>query len=376
MLQRFKQMLIKEFIQILRDKRMKAVIFVIPVIQLFIFAHAATLDLKVVMTAVYDQDNSSSSRELTKRLEKSGYFVISHYLKNEKEGQHFIDAGRVDVWLTFPPDFENKILQGNSAQLGIILDGNNSNTAAIILNYIQKIILQYSQELFEKRWQEKNAGRAMPGRIDLRSRMWFNENLESLNFYVPGILSILVTLITLMLTGMAVVREKEIGTMEQIMVTPISSSEFILGKTIPFAIIGMIDVSLVIFVAVNLLGVPMRGSYLLLYLCFAIYIMTTLGMGLFISTISGTQQQAMMTTFFFFFPAMLLSGFMFPIPNMPEVVQWLTLFNPLRYLLVIVRGIFLKGVGFEVLLPQILPLFCIGILTLSLSVTRFKKNLA
>jgi len=211
--------------------------------------------------------------------------------------------------------------------------------------------------------------------VEMQTRSWFNENLESRNFYVPGVIAIIVMLITLMLTSMAVVREKEIGTMEQIMVTPITSAEFILGKTVPFALIGFADVILITLIGVFWFEVPIRGNLGLLFLATSLYLMTTLAIGLLISTVSQTQQQAMMSTFFFYFPAVLLSGFMFPIANMPVVIQWLTYLNPLRYFLVIVRGIFLKGVGPGILWPQMIALLIMGLTTLWLASRRFKKTL-
>ena len=210
----------------------------------------------------------------------------------------------------------------------------------------------------------------------MESRAWFNENLESRNFYVPGVIALLVMVITLLLTSMAVVREKEIGTMEQIMVTPITSKEFILGKTAPFALISFIDVLLITLVGVYWFDVPIRGNLLLLLLATGLYLMTTLGMGLFISTVSRTQQQAMMSAFFFQFPATLLSGFVFPIANMPEVVQWLTYFNPLRYFLIIILGIFLKGVGVTILWPHLLVLGVMGSIILWSASRRFKKTMS
>jgi len=215
-----------------------------------------------------------------------------------------------------------------------------------------------------------------PATVKLQTRAWFNENLESRNFYVPGVIAIIVMLITLMLTSMAVVREKEIGTMEQIMVTPITPSEFILGKTIPFALIGFADVVLITVLGVFWFDVPIRGNLLMLFVATALYLMTTLGVGLLISTVSETQQQAMMSTFFFYFPAVLLSGFMFPIANMPVAIQWLTYLNPLRYFLVIVRGIFLKGIGPAVLWPQMTALAVMGLVVLWLASRRFQKTLA
>jgi ABC-2 type transport system permease protein len=214
------------------------------------------------------------------------------------------------------------------------------------------------------------------GRVELESRAWFNDNLESSNYYVPAVIANIVLIITMLLSSMAVVREKEIGTMEQIIATPITKAEFILGKTIPFVIIGFIDVAMITAVAYFWFEVPLRGSLILLFAATALFLMSTLGFGLFISTISHTQQQAMMSAFFFVFPAMLLSGFAFPIENMPETVQLLTFLNPLRYYLIIIRGIFLKGVGVDILWPEMLGLFLIGAVILSFAVQRFKKTVA
>jgi ABC-2 type transport system permease protein len=214
------------------------------------------------------------------------------------------------------------------------------------------------------------------GGVTLNSRAWFNENLESRNFYVPAVIANIVLIITMLLSSMAVVREKEIGTMEQIIVTPISRTEFILGKTFPFVIIGFLDVAMITAVAYFWFDVPIRGSLTLLFGATALFLMSSLGFGLFISTISQTQQQAMMSAFFFIFPAMLLSGFAFPIENMPEAVQWLTFFNPLRYYIVIIRGVFLKGVGLDILWPQLAALAILGFLILSFAVNRFRKTLS
>jgi ABC-2 type transport system permease protein len=212
--------------------------------------------------------------------------------------------------------------------------------------------------------------------LELRARAWFNENLESRNYFVPAVIALLLSVTTLMLTSMAIVREKEIGTIEQIIVSPIRKSEFIIGKSIPFAIIAYVNVLLVSVVAVFWFGVPIRGSIVLLLVATGLFLMTTIGIGLFISTVASTQQQAMMTAFFFFFPAVLLSGFMFPIANMPVPVQWLTIVNPLRYFLIIIRGIFLKGVGVSVLWPELLALFILGIITLTVSTRAFRKTLS
>lgn len=376
MVERIKHMLVKEFIQILRDPRMKGVIFLMPIIQVLVFGYAVTTDVRHIATAVYDLDNSVESRELVARFVNSGYFDILEYVTSEDRARRLIDSGKAQAVLRLNRGFGNDLRAGRTAPVQLIVDGTDSNTAGIVLNYSAKIIGQYSQKVLVTRFTHLKGPAMEPGRVDLATRAWFNENLESRNFYVPGVIAIIVMLITLMLTSMAIVREKEIGTMEQIMVTPITSLEFILGKTVPFALIGFIDVLLITVIGVFWFEVPIRGNLLLLFFSTALYLMTTLGVGLFISTVSGTQQQAMMSTFFFYFPAVLLSGFMFPIANMPLLIQWLTYLNPLRYFLVIVRGIFLKGVGTGILWPQMAVLAVMGVITLWLASRRFRKTLA
>lgn len=376
MFERIKQMLIKEFIQVFRDPKMRMIIFVIPCVQTLVIGYAVTTDVKHIRTAVYDLDNSMASRELTARFVESGYFDVVEHVGSDRRAAELIDRSRVTVVLRMNRGFGEQLRAGRTARLQIIIDGTDSNTAGIVMSYAGKISAAFSEQLLAQRVTRLVGPVPRPGRAELRTRAWFNENLESRNFYVPAVICIVISLVTLLLTSMAVVREKEIGTMEQIMVTPITPTEFILGKTVPFALIGLTDVVLVSAVGVLWFEVPIRGSLLLLFGAAAIYLMTTLGVGLLISTISQTQQQAMMSTFFFFFPAMLLSGFAFPIENMPQSIQWLTYLNPLRYFLVIVRGIFLKGVGLDVLWPQILVLAVMGVATLWLVSKRFRKTLA
>ena len=375
MFERVKHMLIKEFIQVFRDPRMRIVIFLIPCFQVFVIGYAVSTDVKHVRTAVYDLDNSQTSRDVAARFVRSGYFDVVARVGDDNAARKLLDRNDVSVVLRFNHGFAEDINAGRTAHLQILIDGTDSNTAGIVASYAVNIATAYSERILTERVNRTFGPAGKTGTIDLRTRAWFNENLESRNFFVPGVLVVVVTLATLLLTSMAVVREKEIGTMEQIMVTPITPAEFILGKTIPFAIIGLVDVILVVLIGVFWFEVPIHGSFPLLLLATGLYLMTTLGVGLLISTISETQQQAMMTTFFFFFPAMLLSGFAFPIANMPQVVQWMTLVNPLRYFLVIVRSIFLKGVGMEILWVQMLPLLAMGIATLWLAVRRFHKTL-
>jgi ABC-2 type transport system permease protein len=375
MFERIYHMLIKEFIQVFRDPRMRVVIFVIPCVQVLVIGYAVSTDVKHVRTALYDLDNSQSSRDLTARFVRSGYFDIVANVDNDQAAQGVLDRNDVTAVLRFNHGFAEELRAGRTAPLQILVDGTDSNTASIALSYAMKIASAYSEQILIQRVDRALGPAGKTGRVELRTRAWFNENLESRDFYVPGVLVIVVALSTLLLTSMAVVREKEIGTMEQIMVTPITPVEFILGKTVPFALIGFAEVLLVTLIGVFWFEVPIHGSVLMLLLCTGLFLMNTLGGGLLISTFSQTQQQSMMTTFFCFFPAMLLSGFAFPIANMPEPVQWMTLFNPIRYFLVIVRSIFLKGVGIEVLWPQMWPLLAMGLALLFFAVRRFHKTL-
>ncbi len=375
MLERLKCMLVKEFIQALRDPRMRFILFVIPVFQTVVFGYAVNTDVRRVATAIYDLDNSRESRELTAQFVKSGYFEVTEYVDRDSQVRELVDRGKVKAAIRMDRGFGATLRAGRSTPLQIILDGSDSNTAGIVLNYVAKIAARYSEQLQLQQSTRKNGIHLRIGGVELQSRAWFNDNLESRNFFVPAVIANIVMVITMLLSSMAVVREKEIGTMEQIIVTPIRKTEFILGKTIPFVLIGFLDVALITLVAVFWFEVPIRGSLPLLFGATALFLMSSLGFGLFISTVSNTQQQAMMSAFFFIFPAMLLSGFAFPIDSMPQLVQWLTFANPLRYY-IIIRGIYLKGVGPAILWPQLLGLAILGSVILSFAVRRFHKTLS
>jgi len=403
MFERVKQIIIKEFIQILRDPRMRTILILPPIIQMIIFGYAASTDVKNIQMAIYDLDNTQESRELIREFTYSDYFYIKHYIYTDREAEEMIDKSDVSTIIRFNPGFGKDINANHQTQVQLIIDGSDSNTAAVISAYSNQIIERYSSRLLDKRVQvllnplrkptdnndnnvpdsNLNTAKFSNGvnqsiripKIDLRTRAWFNENLLSRNFFIPGVIALIVTVITLLLTSMAIVKEKEIGTIEQLIVSPINSWELILGKLLPFAIIGLFDVFLVTVVGVFWFNVPIRGNLLLLFGSAILYLLTALGIGLFISTIANTQQEAMMTAFFFTFPAILLSGFVFPIYNMPKLIQYITYMNPIRYFLVIIRGIFLKGVGIEILWSQMLALFALGIVIFTLSTLRFKKRL-
>ena len=373
MLERLLCMIKKEFIQIFRNSKMRAIVLVMPLVQSMVFGYAVTTDVKQVTTAIYDQAQTPDSRELIDRFTHSGYFSVKTMIRSDREMDELIDQGEVAAILRIPPDFSGKIASGTTAAVQIIVDGTDSNTAGVVLNYAGNIIRNDAIEILRQR--TGSPGRETIG-VNLQTRAWFNDNLTSRNFYVPGVIAVIVMLVTLLLTSMSVVREKEMGTMEQIVVTPITSAEFIIGKTMPSIILGFVNMIFVTLISVFWFDIPVRGSLATLFVANGFYLMTTIGIGLVISTVSDTQQQAMMSTFFFYLPAVLLSGFMFPIANMPEVVQIFTYLNPLRYFLIIIRGIFLKGVGVAILWPQILALLVLGSLVLTLAVRRFRKNLA
>lgn len=367
MLERIKQMVIKEFIQVFRDKRMKAIVFFTPIMQLLVFGYAVTTDINNITTAYYDLDKSYESRELARRLESSGYFQIKYTPESVKEIQELVDRGKVLCAIQINRGFSRDVKKGIPTEVQVIVDGTDSNTATVAMAYANNITMKYAKDI--------GSNIISPPGINLSARAWYNPDLRSRNYNVPGVIAIVIMLTCLLLTSMAVVREREIGTMEQLMVTPLKPIELMFGKTIPFAVIGFFDVFLVTLVALFWFDIPMKGSLELMTLATGIYLLSVLGIGLFISTISRTQQQALMATFLFYIPAVLLSGFMFPIENMPRIIQYGTFINPLRYFLVIIRGIFLKGNGIGILWPQMAALLILGIVVMTISSLRFKKRL-
>ncbi|NJD57711.1 MAG: ABC transporter permease [Nitrospirae bacterium] len=375
MFERIRRVVIKEFIQLFRDRRMKAIVFVIPLMQLMVFGYAVTTDVNDIRTAICDLDRSAESRELFRRLEASGYFSIRYSVQSPAEVQELLDRGKITVAIQVNQGFSSDIKRKQQTGIQVLVDGTDSNTATVAADYANRIILKYAKDLGTTGISGHSFPIAVRGGIQLNTLAWYNPELKSKNYNVPGVIAFVIMLTCLLLTSMAVVREREIGTMEQLMVTPIRPVELILGKTIPFAMIGFFDMLLVTTVAYLKFDIPMKGSFALLIASTAIYLLSVLGMGLFISTIARTQQQALMATFLFYVPAVLLSGFMFPIENMPEVIQYGTYLNPLRYFLVIIREIFLKGNGISVLWPQTLSLLVMGLVVITISSLRFKKRM-
>lgn len=373
MLERLKAMLIKEFIQVLRDKRTRFVMFGIPVFQVIVFGYAVNTDVRNSRMAILDRDNSVESREIADRFTKSGYFRIVERIDDEQRKRELLDRGDVRGVLQFESGFGRMVNGKGNAPLALLLDGSDANSAGIVLGYASAIISAYNTELLSDRAAQQGGGQRVTG-VVLQSRAWFNPNLESRAYFIPAVIAMLVMVVTMVLSSMAVVREKEMGTIEQVVVTPISRSEFIIGKTLPFILMGYANVGIVTLVAVYWFNIPIRGSLGLLAMATGLFLMSSLGAGLLISTISSTQQQALMTAFLVIFPAMLLSGFAFPIDNMPESVRYVTLLNPLRWFMVILRAIFLKGVGMDMLWKEVAALCVLGVSVLVAAVARFRKT--
>jgi ABC-2 type transport system permease protein len=372
----------KEFRQALRDPRMRVLLVVPPLLQTILFGFAVNLDVERVKLGWMDADGGPASRELYFAFEASHEFEVVARARTEQEAQELVDRGEVQALVRVARGFSADIGAQRQGQVQLLLDGANSNTAAIILSHASGVVAGFNRKMLERQQRARLVDRTQEGPVLVRvpgveaeRRVWFNPELRSRNYFVPGVIVNVLTLVTLMLTAFSIVREKEMGTMEQLMVTPVRPIELMLGKTIPFALVGLFDLLLLTGAALLVFRIPLAGSFLLLLGAGMLFILSTLGAGLFMSTISHTQQQAMMASFFFFQPAFTLSGFAFPIRNMPEPVQWLTYLNPLRYAMEIVRGVFLKGSGAGDLWPQLAALAGMGLVIVALSARRFHKRL-
>ena len=376
MLRRVREILKKEFIQMLRDKRMRFVLIGPPLIQLIVFGYAANFDIHHIKVGVYDLDQSSVSRDLLARFERSGYFDITRRVADEDEIASLLDRRDVTAVIQINHGFAADLKSTKTAQVQLILDGTDSNTASVVLAYANAIVGDFAENELQNRLLHVDAAlAAYRPDVAIEQRAWFNPNLESRPYFVPGIIATLVLIVTMSLTSMAVVREREVGTLEQLMVTPIRPLELIIGKTVPFAVVGLLDAMLIAVLGVVWFDVPMNGDPLVLLLGAVLYLLSTLGMGLFLSTISSTQQESMLVSFFFIMPVMLLSGFTFPISSMPEWIQYLTYLNPLRYFLIVIRGVFLRGSGVVELWPQLAAMAALGTAMMVLSALRFKKRI-
>lgn len=370
----------KEFRQVLRNPQMRAMLVLPPLIQLLVFGYAVNLDVNQAQIAWMDEDRTPQSRELLSHFQGSGLFDILATPQSTVEMQRLLDTSTVDGVVRVLPGFGRDLEHGDATGVQILLDGTDSNSAQLVSAYSAQAIGRFTTQVMSKRQRTRQVAAGVPvnanaPRITAEPRVWFNPELKSRNYFVPGVIVNILMLVTLSLTTMAIVREKEIGTMEQLMVTPIRPVELILGKTLPFVLIGFWDLLLVMAAALLFFRVPFVGSFGLLCFGSFLFILTNLGAGLLISTISKTQQQANMATFLLFQPFMMLSGFSFPIRSMPQAIQYFTYVNPMRYFLEVVRGIFLKGSGFDILWPNFLALGVFGVTILSISVMRFHKTI-
>lgn len=366
----------KEFLQFKRDPKMKFVIFVAPIVQLIFLGYAAKFDVENVKTAVMDLDRSHTSREYLDKFISSGYFSLDYYITNYDDLEELINNGKVILSLVIPNDFEKKINRNETAEVQAIFDGSDGNTAGMSAAYVSAVTRDYAQKIILD-YRNKVGVKITPaGSVKAETRVWYNPELKTRTYMVPGIVGLLLTLITLILTSLAIVKEKEIGTLEQLNVTPIKPYQMIIGKLVPFTLMGFLVVLLVINAMYFVFSIPVRGSITFLYLASFIYVLSTLGLGLFVSTISNTQQQAMMMAIFvIMLPMVFLSGFSFPIENMPPAIQYVTYLVPLRYFITIIRGVILKGAGFAELWQETLLLFMLGATILYLSSKQFNKRI-
>jgi len=369
----------KELTQALRDPRMRFILFAAPVLQLIIFGYVVTTDIKNIRLAIVDQDRSGSSRELIDAFFASGYFVPARSVRSVSEAEAALERNDARVALIIPADFSRHLGRRTPAPVQILFDGSDGNSTNITKAYVEGIIAAFSQEqmtvLLNNLAQTTRLNLVAGPKVDPEVRVFYNPELRSSSFMVPGILCMILLLITSLLSGMSITREKELGTLEQILVSPVRRIEFILGKTIPFVLVGLIDVVLVLVVAKLLFQIPIRGSLVLLFFASLIFLFTSLGLGLFGASVSRNQTQVLLTIFPFMMPAFLLSGLFFPVASIPAALRWIAYINPLSYFLVIVRGILLKGVGLDVLWREICALAVFGAGLITYSSLRFRKRI-
>jgi ABC-2 type transport system permease protein len=366
----------KEFLQFKRDPKMFALILLAPVIQLTFLGFAANLDIKLVKTIIFDQDRSATSRDFIEKYTSSGYFEIEEYVNSYDKIFEVIDKGDAILAIVIPNDFEKNIYNRRTASVQALLNGSDGNTAGIVAGYTQNIVSDYSQNIVLNFLNRSGQKLSSVSVISPEIRIWYNPELKTRNFMVPGIVGLLLSIITLILTSLAVVKEKEIGTMEQLIVTPLKPYQIIIGKLVPFVVLSFAAVIIILAAMYFIFGIPVKGELWFLFFSSFLYILSTLGLGLFVSTISKTQQQAMMISIFaVMMPMIFLSGFAFPIENMPKSIQYISYIVPLRYFNDIIRGVILKGLGFSDLWLNALLLFLMGVTILFFSSMRFRSRL-
>ena len=368
MLARILTLVIKEFLALMKDKRSRIVLVGPPLIQMIIFGYAATFDLKNVPYALYNEDRGAVSRELAAAFDGSPAFTRVVQVTSNKEIAPLVDSKQVLMVVHFAADFSAAMQAGRSGALQVIVDGRNSNTAMLVVNDVRDIV-----ERFNREWILQHGGSQPPAQIVTRA--WFNPNLESRWFFLPGIVGIITLLVTMLVTAMSVAREREQGTFDQLLVTPLRPVEILLGKTLPGFIIGVGEASVIILAAVFWFKVPLLGSLFTLYTGIALFLLSGVGVGLMISSFAATQQQGLLGAFMFLVPAIILSGFATPIRNMPQLVQDITLLDPMRYFLVVLRGVFLEGMPFHLLIPQFCPMALIGIAAFSIAGWLFRHRM-
>lgn len=366
----------KELRQVMRDTNMLRVIFVVPMVQLILLGYAVTTDIKNLDILICDFDKTSVSRDLVERFSHTEYFTLIDAPCAPGNIEEHLFTGKAIIALTIPKNFARDLKNRDKPEIQILLDGQNSNTSAVALGYCNRILLAFMQENLSNDLRQSPWLARSVHIIEPVSRVWYNPELKSVYYMIPGIISILLTTITMLLTSMAIVKEREIGTLEQLMVTPLTSGQIIAGKTIPFAFLGLIEMSIAMTVGVLWFKIPIVGSLPLLAGLSATFILTTLGLGIFISTLVNTQQQALFMSWFFLVTFILLSGFFYPIENMPKWVQIITYGNPLTYFIEILRELFLKGAGLSVLWPELLSLLGLGAAIFTLATLRFHKRTA
>jgi len=358
----------KEFLTLLKDPRSRMVLIVPPLIQLLVFGYAATFDLKQVPYAVYDEDRGLAARELLARFDGSMTFHKVAELASAAQIAPLVDDRRALVVIRVGPRFTDELLSGRPAPLQVILDGRNSNTAMVALNYVRSIVNRFNDE-----WIAARGMQGPPARLQMRA--WFNPNLDSRWFFIPGIIGMLTLVVTMLVTALTVAREREQGTFDQLLVTPLRPGEILLGKMVPGFVIGIVQATVILFVATLWFEVPFLGSLPAFYAGLALFLLSGVGAGLLISALSATQQQGLLGAFLFMVPAVILSGFATPIANMPQAVQTLTLVNPLRYFLIVVRKVFLEGAGFALVADQLWPMAVIGAAALVLAGWLFRHRM-
>jgi ABC-2 type transport system permease protein len=364
----------KEFIQIFRDKRTLALILVMPLIQLFLLGYAATNDVRNVPLAVYDQSLSPESRALLDAYRAADYFKVAYAVDSEAKIQALIETGQAKAGLVIPPDYATQLKAG-SAQVAFILDGSDPTVASTALSAAKLIGQSYATSLLSEKAARGGQTFKLQPPVDVRTTVWYNPDLVSAYFMIPGLIGLILAAIMGIVTATAVVRERERGTIEQLIVTPIRSWELVLGKILPYTILGLFDTVTVIAVGYGWFGVPVRGSLLLIFLLSAVFLLSGLGIGLFASTVANTQQEAMLTVFMTVLPSVFLSGFIYPLQAMPVFLQWISYAIPLRYFLVIIRALMIKGLGIESILPDVIAMTIFGILIMGAAALRFRKRL-